>query len=200
MSTTTLSSAAVSSSPEVLGEIRDPDCNIAVWQREACSQYDTLVRAPAEDIRFQSPLSLLRPSLDQQLEGCAFAAPSAKHAFIEDVAGLATRYCEILKLRELEVRLEFVSTNSCRKWHADYVQARLITTLVGPGTQWLTNDDAQRVRGGADPLRINSMSPGDVGIFKGKMATDTPAVHRSPPIEGTGETRLLLVLNPASDR
>ena len=43
------------------------------------------------------------------------------------------------------------------------------------------------------------MSPGDAGIFKGKIATDTPAIHRSPPIAGTGEKRLLLVLNPVEE-
>ncbi|KWV92041.1 hypothetical protein AUC45_12885 [Erythrobacter sp. YT30] len=109
---------------------------------------------------------------------------------------MADHYCAILDLGEVEVRLEVVTTNSCRKWHADYVKARLITTYVGSGTQWLTQADADRVKGGEEPQWINSMSPGDVGMFKGKLATDTPAIHRSPPIAGTGEKRLLLVLNP----
>lgn len=46
-----------------------------------------------------------------------------------------------------------------------------------------------------NPQRLHTF---DVGLFKGKLATDRPAMHRSPPIAGTGAVRLLLVLNPAS--
>ena len=38
--------------------------------------------------------------------------------------------------------LEVVRTDSCRKFHADYVTARLITTYLGEGTQWLDEADA----------------------------------------------------------
>jgi len=57
--------------------------------------------------------------------------------------------------------------------------------------------DADRVAAGDSPHRINRMEAFDVGLFKGKLATDRPAIHRSPPIAGTGAARLLMVLNPA---
>jgi hypothetical protein len=52
--------------------------------------------------------------------------------------------------------------------------------------------------GGNEPERINTMAAGDVGLFKGRHWTEAPAIHRSPPIAETGETRLLLVLDPAN--
>ena len=74
-----------------------------------------------------------------------------------------------------------------------------ITTYVGEGTDWLDDADAARVAAGGTPQRVGRLAPFDVGIFKGKLATDRPAIHRSPPIAGTaGGARLLLVLNPAS--
>jgi hypothetical protein len=50
--------------------------------------------------------------------------------------------------------------------------------------------------GGAE-APIGQMQPGQVGLFKGRLAVAEPAVlHRSPPIAGTGQRRLLLVLDP----
>ncbi|MFN3864958.1 MAG: DUF1826 domain-containing protein, partial [Erythrobacter sp.] len=49
---------------------------------------------------------------------------------------------------------------------------------------------------GQEPRRINRMNTFDVGLFKGKLASDRPAIHRSPPIAATRARRLLLVLNP----
>ena len=94
------------------------------------------------------------------------------------------------------MRLAIVTTDSCRKFHADYVKARLITTYVGTGTQWIEGADVARVAKGAEPSRINTLNACDVGLFKGKMWTQSPAIHRSPPIEDSGERRLTLVLDP----
>ncbi len=174
----------------------DPDCNLAIWERQISDTLANLLAADRKDIRVEAPLSVLGARLQDSLNDAGYTDETERDELVADILMLAGHYCAILALTELEVRLEVVSTNSCRKWHADYVKARLIATYVGSATQWLTNEDASRVKDGADPLQINSMSPGDVGIFKGKLATNTPAIHRSPPIAGTGEKRLLLVLNP----
>ena len=103
-----------------------------------------------------------------------------------------------MDLARIELRLEVVRTDSCRKFHADYVSARLITTYVGAGTDWLDDAEAAHLAASGEPRRINRMAAFDVGLFKGKLATERPAIHRSPPIAGTGAKRLLLVLNPSS--
>ncbi|MEL7190266.1 MAG: DUF1826 domain-containing protein [Pseudomonadota bacterium] len=196
MSEVLATSASLCTSSSVFHDVMRPECNLAVWERQSPAALENLVTDNVQDARFQTKRADLRQRLTQELEKSGFANGLERDELIADVEMLADHYCSILGLGELDLRLEVVTTNSCRKWHADYVKARLITTYTGSGTQWLDQSDADRVRQGEDPLRINSMSAGDVGIFKGKLATDTPVIHRSPPIEGTGEKRLLLVLNP----
>ncbi|MFV0336230.1 MAG: hypothetical protein ACK5JR_19415 [Tropicimonas sp.] len=51
------------------------------------------------------------------------------------------------------------------------------------------------------PGRFRDMLASDIAAL-GLIMTevmDAPLLHRSPPIEGTGETRLLAVIDPASD-
>jgi len=155
-----------------------------------------LLEGAPRDLRFTSALSQMPDRLRSELDASGFRRSEARIEIEADINELAERYCDLLSLTELEVRIELVTTNSCRKWHSDYVKARLISTYVGTGTQWLDAADADRVKQGLEPISINEMKAGDVGIFKGKLATEMPAIHRSPPIAGTGETRILLVLNP----
>lgn len=85
------------------------------------------------------------------------------------------------------VRLAPVVTNSCRRFHADYLTVRMLTTYVGQATQWVYADTPEDVR---------QLAAGDVALFKGRvLAGPPPILQRSPPIEGTGEHRLLLVID-----
>lgn len=185
---------------EVLGAIREDGCNLAVWQRDGFADFSPLVAGEPQDLRFVSDVAGLPETLLCALRQSGFAGNAALHAALaEDAALLARLFCEAMDLATFELRLEVVRTDSCRKFHADYVTARLITTYVGEGTDWLDDADAARVAVGGTPQRVGRLTPFDVGIFKGKLATDRPAIHRSPPIAGTaGGARLLLVLNPAS--
>lgn len=196
MSQLAQSSTAIAQTAEILAEVHDPECNLAVWKRKVSTDISSLLSDMLADVRFEAPLDGLGERLRNALQDAGFADHVERDELIADAVMLAERYCSVLDLDALELRFEIVTTNSCRKWHADYVKARLITTYVGTGTQWLDSEDAARVKHGDVPLRINTMAAGDVGIFKGKIATENPVIHRSPPIEGTGETRLLLVLNP----
>ncbi len=183
----------------VLGAIRDADCNLAIWQRRPFADFAPLLQGTPQDLRFESDVARLPDAFAQALRRGGFVGDAALHrALIDDAALLAGLYCAAMDLARFELRLEVVRTDSCRKFHADYVSARLITTYVGEGTDWLDDDDAARVAAGETPLRINRLAAFDVGLFKGKLATDRPAIHRSPPIAQTGAARLLLVLNPVS--
>ena len=101
----------------------------------------------------------------------------------------------------VDVRLERVSHDSCWKFHRDFVEARLLTTYRGPGTEWVQPIHAERAlraqkrfKGPLEHVRGN-----DVALFKGNCAgPGSGIVHRSPPIAGTGCTRLLLALNRQS--
>lgn len=74
------------------------------------------------------------------------------------------------------------------------MSVRLICTYRGSGTQWI---ERSVERANAPPLETQqSFAPGAVGLFKGRiLAGDQAIVHRSPQIAGTGEERLLLVID-----
>lgn len=196
MSLLTLTSSRVAADAAVLDDIRSDECNLAIWERTDITDFAPLLAGAPQDLRFETTLGELSARLGAELAQSGFAAGHLHDALIADVTLLARHFCATLDLARFEVRLEVVTTDSCRKFHADYVRARLITTYVGPGTDWLDSREAEALARGAQPARINRMQAGDVGIFKGKLATLHPAIHRSPPISATGETRLLLVLNP----
>jgi hypothetical protein len=196
MSVLTLPAARAAADPAIFEHIRREDCNLAIWQQRAISDFAPLLAGTPQHLRFTTTREELGALLASGLRLHRFAAAHLHDALVADVALLARHFCTALGLARFEVRLDVVTTDSCRKFHADYVRARLITTYVGPGTDWLDGKDAATVARGAEPSRINRMAPGDVGLFKGKLATMHPAIHRSPPISTTGEQRLLLVLNP----
>jgi hypothetical protein len=185
--------------PDILGCIAEDDRNLAIWQRPAFADFTPLVEGAPQDLRFTCDPAGLPAMLAEGLaQGSYRGSPALHSKLIADAAQLAQLFCAAMDLATLELRLEVVRTDSCRRFHADYVTARLITTYVGEGTDWLDEADAARVANGSAPERINRLAPFDVGLFKGKLATERPAIHRSPPIAGTGAARLLLVLNPVS--
>ncbi len=198
MSVLSVPAALASADPAILQDIRREDCNLAIWERRLGTDFAPLTKGEPRDLRFVAAREDLPALLVAALGENGFDGPHLHAALIADAALLAEHFCTALGQQRLEVRLEVVTTDSCRKFHADYVAARLITTYVGPGTDWLDAPEAEAVARGEQPRRINRMQPGDVGLFKGKLATLHPAIHRSPPISQSGERRLLLVLNPAN--
>ncbi len=183
--------------PEILQAIREEDCNLAIWRRPPLADFTPLVEGTPSDLRFETTPAQVETALLAALGHNGFAGHALHALLAQDVARIAGLFCAALDLARFELRLEFVRTDSCRKFHADYVTARLITTYAGEGTDWLDHADAARVAAGEEPRRINRMNAFDVGLFKGKLSTDRPAIHRSPPIAATGGERLLLALNPA---
>ncbi|MEO0590333.1 MAG: DUF1826 domain-containing protein [Pseudomonadota bacterium] len=188
--------ARVSSSPDIIDAVRDPDCNLAIWQRDSVPGAEELAGEDHGEIRFSAALSSLEARLANELDAASYPAGATRDALTTDILDLAQRFAAMMELDSVQVRLGIVTTNSCRKFHEDYVKARLITTYAGTGTQWIDAADAARVAEGGEPQAIQTLGAGDVGLFKGKMWSGSPAIHRSPPIAETGERRLLLVLDP----
>lgn len=199
MVTKTSVNAIESDQPSSLRAIRSADCNLAIWHRSVPFETSKLLDGSRENIRIEAPSRRVAADFGRALVFASYPPSSEREKLIEDVADLAELFASIVSGTRLEVRLEIVETDSCRKFHADYVRTRLITTYHGSGTQWLDHAEVQRMSQGAQPRTIRRLSPGDVGIFKGRLATTAPAIHRSPPIAGTGERRLLLVINSLDD-
>ena len=130
----------------------------------------------------------------------------------DDIETLARRFARITGAPEVVASLAIVHTDKCRKFHADYKPLRLLCTYLGPGTEWVDNADVDRThlaqvvdtvelanaRIVPRSSRIQRAQAGDVVILKGELHPGNHgrgAVHRSPPIQATLDTRLVLTLD-----
>lgn len=131
---------------------------------------------------------LPRPIL---FDGDVDALPAAMDAvpalLAADVMALAARFADLVHTSRIRARLEVITGDACRKWHRDYTDLRLVLTYRGPGTQF------RRIDGG-EIEQVPEQAP---ALFKGRLAPGCAGTleHRSPPIDGTGIRRLVLVLD-----
>ena len=115
---------------------------------------------------------------------------------IQDITNLSEFFSNLMKVDYIRLRMEVVSTNSCRKFHMDAVKSRLICTYRGQGTQYGISMD------GSDPKNFKTTPTGSPILLRGTLwIENNPKIilHRSPPIEGTGETRFVFVIDPIFD-
>lgn len=167
---------------------------MAVWQRPLPS--DLADALPAldldglDDVTLTLDLPVTVDGLAANLVIAGYDAPSAR-LLAADAAQLAHHLAQISGCARMKLRLEIIETDACRRFHADYVTYRMLTTYRGPATQWIR---------AKHPDDIAQLQTGDVAVLKGRLLTEEPAVlHRSPPIAGTGTQRLLLVLDPVME-
>ncbi|MEM9288957.1 MAG: DUF1826 domain-containing protein [Pseudomonadota bacterium] len=124
----------------------------------------------------------------------------------EEMAGELADYIEPLlqdytaftAVSVMRVRLEVITSSACWKWHEDYTTLRLITTLHGAGTEYLSDPDRRDA--------ISQCQDGEIGLFKGKLFGSyfgleghSACVHRSPPWTAGDRPRLLLVIDTPQD-
>lgn len=111
-------------------------------------------------------------------------------SLLRDIEDLATRFAELTGSDYARIRLEQITTNSCRRMHTDYTDLRLITTYAGPGTQIAFDNDPRSEI-------LLDVPVGYIGIFKGRRygANHKPCYHRSPPAADWGVKRLVLVID-----
>lgn len=181
-----------SDEPAVLERIHEEAVHLVLWKRSRPQGLDWLNTLDFDEIDdLQESLAVAQPPavLAAALENAGYPPGVRAAVLAAEIAALARRFARIMKTETVRLRLEVVETDACRKFHMDNVTARLITPLTEPGTQWIEAD------GGPD-TPINHLHAGEVGLFKGRIWADTPAIlHRSPPIAGSGLSRLLLVLD-----
>lgn len=196
MTTLLFPHALIATNPEALEAIRDPDMSIAIWERGAPEAIRHMLSPDLQSVRFSADRFEMPLALTRALETARYPLSGARAALEADIVDLARRFAAIMRVDTVDIRLDRITGDACRNFHADYVTARLITTYAGRGTQWLEASTNEACDCG-DPHDVREMRAGDVAIFKGRhWNEDRAAIHRSPPIAGSGEQRLLLVINP----
>lgn len=182
---------ATANEPSVLDRIMVHGVELAIWRRSrpaALAWIDEIAWDSIDDLDFSLALSALDTEIAEGLVEAGY--PDDDHVLVlrEEIAAHVRRFAAIVGCDVVRLRLEVVETDACRRFHSDLVPARLLTTLFGPGTQWIE---------AGSPEQVNQLRAGDVAIFKGRILVEEPVIlHRSPPIAGTGDTRLLLAIDP----
>lgn len=180
--------------------IRDPGCAAAIWQRATAPGFQDWIDGLDPDT-LPSVRMVLRPeaipeAMAQLSEIHGLPAGSERSWLEADIAELAKRFATVMRAPYLRLRLDVVTTNACAKFHMDAIFARLVCTYRGTGTQYGMSPD------GADPDLIETLPACAPIVMRGSLwpaETSAQFLHRSPPIAGTGETRLVLVLDPIFD-
>ncbi len=190
----------IAKEPKDLVNIRNSDCAAALWQRQFQPEFgqwiDNLLAQNLPEGRLVLPKERISDAVRQLCEMADMPEHPNRELFINDVDSLSQLFAAVMEVKYLRLRLEKVSDNACRKFHRDAVHARLVCTYRGRGTEYGTSFD------GNDPEQIFSAQTGAPILLRGSEWPEYPSanlLHRSPPIEGTGETRLLLVLDPIFD-
>lgn len=192
----TLSPVVEGRDPDVLTRIADPAVQLAIWSRRRSPMLDWIDRLEWDAIDdIDAPITGpdFLPAIKRLLCDADYPRTVQGERLVSEIEGQAMRFAQLMDCLDLRLRLEVIETDACRKFHMDYVRARLLMTLAGEGTQWI------EVKAQPD-APVHQLAVGDVAIFKGRLDAEEPAIlHRSPPIAGTRGRRLLLALDPASE-
>ena len=183
--------AAASATPAVLDEwtaIHSPDCPLFLEPRDPPLSAATLTAMLAR------PPAMMK--YEGAPDGIAAAYADLPADLVADIADLARRFADVMRVAAMRVRIERTDSNACRKVHADVTDVRLITTYAGPGT-----DVAPHAREeDRSECCLERVPTGWIGLFKGRTygADHPPCYHRSPPAGDMGEKRLVLVIDTPS--
>ena len=190
----------VADDPAGLRAFLQPGCAAAIWRRSLPIDKKAWLKGLAVDQLPSGRVILPKEAVAETVKHlCDMSGlpDGDQRAWLEaDIAEMARMFAELMQAQFLRLRLDKVKTNACRKFHIDALTARLVCTYRGTGTQYGISTD------GADPKRVFTVPTGAPILLRGTLwPSDPPSglLHRSPPIEGTGETRLVLVLDPVLD-
>ena len=190
----------------ILQRIEDDDVALAIWHRPPKEGLaDWLDALPAKHLpegHFVGPAACVPARLATLCDLVELADGPERRSLGNDIAGLARLFAARTGSPDVDLRLEALDHDGCWRFHRDHVGYRLNATYRGPGTQWPPLEHAARALRAQRRYRgpLNEMPRFAAGLFKGVARAGAAAViHRSPPVAGSGHTRLFLCLNEVND-
>ena len=119
----------------------------------------------------------------------------------EDISKIIKMFCDLFDMKSVWLRLDAIYGPMCPRFHVDSVRCRLVTTYIGPATQWLPHDfvDRSKLGHGNEGLsdedsglylnsrQIQQLNVGHIALLKGegwKGNEGRGLVHRSPHQQG----------------
>lgn len=186
--------------PTSLQKIHQKHINISIYDRDITHLSDEVksLLARNAEIRISGDTNSILKQISSELNSNDFSL------ILNDIKGLLLQFEELSGAKSFRLLLSTVNTNMCSRFHTDMNDLRLLCTYSGPGTVWLSenniNRDALETYGDnetivKDKSQINYAKTGAVVLLKGAvypLKGTKAVVHRSPTIEETGMSRLLL--------
>ena len=180
-----------------LSEIHKKNVNISIWERKLNNKIieagkTILDNNPkiefSEVVKPKNVLNMLKRELVHSKEGLFL---------FNDISKLVKLFCELFDEDHAWLRIDAINKPMCPRFHTDYVRCRLVTTYVGPGTQWLPHHLVNRSKLGhgnqGQPddksglfqknVKIEQLDVGHVALLKGESwdgNNGSGLVHRSP--------------------
>jgi Protein of unknown function (DUF1826) len=198
-----------------LDQLHRPELELVSWRRALPPWLGPMLQGWAARFPARYERTLATSASPRELDEAVLGlGEDARRWLAQDLAGLLAGLAQVAQTRHLRVWFGAVRSDQCRKFHVDNVRYRLVTTYVGPGTEWVPDTAVRRealdhppscpcdanqaiVR---DSSAIRHAVPGEVLVMKGgRHPHRRGAVHRSPPIEGTGQTRVVLIASVVED-
>lgn len=191
----------ITETPEGLAAIHRNGCPAIIWRRQAADHFRNWIDGLDPD-RLPTSRVILRPDAVQEAVEhiCRLAGtpPCEERACLAgDIAALAFVFADIMQSEFLQLRLDIVKTVFHQERYVDGVTARLVCTYRGPGTQYgLSSDGHSR----PSFLSVPTCAPIILRGTEWPVSPQCDFLHRSPPLEGTGKTRLVLALDPVGNQ
>ncbi|HMO07907.1 MAG TPA: DUF1826 domain-containing protein [Paracoccaceae bacterium] len=182
-----------------LGRIHDRGIAATLWRRRRDPDFAAWIEGVSPDrlprLRAQMAVTEVEAAVHAACNASGLGLSKGRQTLASDAAALATVFGSFMATPQVQVRLDVIQTNACHKFHCDRIAARLLCTYRGHGTEY-----GPAAADGSVP-RHDALAPFDAAIFRGTLwpGEDCGLLHRSPPIAGTGETRLLLVVDLPQD-
>jgi hypothetical protein len=186
---------------DVFDALRKDGVGAAIWHRDFDSALsDWLDAVSPNDLpngRILTAIEDLPDAVESLVQTGNLQTGPFRASLAADIVMLAQRFAVVGGADCVDIRLEAVTTNACRRYHYDQVPLRLVATYRGPGTQLVPHE--YRDRALADQIDydgpLRELPRYSAAIFRGVAGNAQGVLHRSPPIEGTDQARLLLCLN-----
>lgn len=176
---------------EDIGRIHAANTDILLVRRPVPGEYGDLVaRGRVGEVRFQTTARGAPAKIDRGLDHLELTAPGRQRARLaDDIMGLVCGMLAGFDWPRVEVRLDLADVQACPKFHCDNVLVRLVTTYVGPGTEYIETRRSDV---------IHRAAPGTLVFLKGhRHPTHRESIlHRSPALP-RGSRRLSVAIDRA---
>ncbi len=192
-----LESGFTTSEISKISEIYRDEINISVWKRKLSSS----LMASSEYVVNEKPnlefSEVLHPKNVKDSLKSAIGSSNEMLPFFDDVSYLVFTFCKLFDQKKVWLRLDGIDHPMCPRFHTDKLKCRLVTTYVGPATQWIPHHLVNRNKLGygndgkpdsesglfLSEKDIKQLDTGHVALLKGESWQGNDGagiVHRSP--------------------